>query len=79
MAERDPRVNPLPGDVLEFGKHRLQVTVTGVAVDGVSYTVPTRKEPLQCKTRSMKDWLVCFASATVIRRAEDGTTGRDGR
>lgn len=70
MSERDPRVDPKPGDVLIWGKHRLRISVVAIQANGVLYTVPARRGNLSCLCPA-NEWVDSFADAEVIHRAEE--------
>lgn len=73
MSERDPRVDPKPGDVLIYGpqwqRTRSEViatTLTGVAhaIDGSDHSIGV----------SLKKWREWMRGAEVIHRAEETST-----
>jgi len=70
-SQRDPRLDPRPGDVLALGKHRILHTVRHVD-RFVRYVVPVKKGDLSCACK-IAEWRIWLATAEVIHRAEDAT------
>lgn len=78
MSERDPRVNPQPGDVLrkQDGPTNVRVAIKELRGDTVFYelTDPDRRDPiyrlpLLCNL-NMSRWRIWAGSATVVERAQ---------
>ena len=68
--ERDPRVDPMPGDVLRFGRHKIDATVAQIDGEFINYHVSTRKGVLACRC-PVRDWLDFMIGATVVKRGDE--------
>jgi len=64
--ERDPRVDPRPGDVLRVGP---PVIITGTDMMCVRWKSPDLRSPVfRCRQSAFRQWA---SSAQVIRKGEE--------
>ena len=72
MGERDPRVDPVKGDILESADGEIRRTVDGFEPAGRLVVTQERYgEWFGTKTPWLSQWQRWAANATVIRRAEE--------
>lgn len=67
-SERDPRIDPRPGDVLTKGDRRRVVILAHAEWSWVSYGAGASGRTLSCDLRSWREWA---RKATVEKRGEE--------